>query len=270
MERHPNSADSQMHRKLLNMDWMRRASAFLNLGQPLPTGLERLEVISSTQKVLQWLEVHVPSDPPTLANEEENCEDKEQSHEILEEDITSSVPSDMWEDRSETQESRHMSEVYSDQEVFQWEEPKSTAATGEAISKLQSTSPDLAGSTDTKDEPATFPTQASQQRGEVRGTTPTSTGHAPSASSWKVPLVQAGASLVPSEPPGDRSPSLTSSHTTAPQQRQSLLRRVLRAVCRVFFGTHQPQEQEQQCPDPSARQVPGDGCSKPEQRPQRE
>ncbi|XP_053832432.1 uncharacterized protein LOC128806693 [Vidua macroura] len=275
MESRAKNASSQTHRPLLSLDWMRQGTTIRSLGQPLPTGLEGLEAISSKQKVLQWLEVHVPSDPETLAKEDEDCEnkiDKEQSHEILEEDITSPVPSDMWEDGSHSHESRDMSEVYSDQELFQREEDESTAAKGEAISKVQSTSPALAGSMDTKDEPSMFPTRASQQQGEAGRATPTSTGHAPSASSWKVPLVpgvQAGACLLPSQSPGDRS-SLTASHATVQQQRQSLFRRALRAVCRAFLGTHRPREQEQQCPAPSARQVPGDGCSEPQQCPLRE
>ncbi|CAN8209270.1 unnamed protein product [Coccothraustes coccothraustes] len=144
MENHVKNATSQRHRKLLSLDWMRQGNAFLNPGQPLPTGLERLEAILSTQMVLQWLEVYVPSDPQTFANEEEDCEnkiDKEQSHEVLEEDITSPVPSDIWEECSQCQDSQDTSEMYSDQELFQQEEDKSTTATGEAISKLQSTSP---------------------------------------------------------------------------------------------------------------------------------
>ncbi|KAL9851217.1 uncharacterized protein GJ701_004170 [Geothlypis trichas] len=265
MESHVKNAKSQMHRKLGN--------ASLNLGQPLPTGLERLEVISSKQKVLQWLEVYVPSDPQTLANEEEDCEnkiDKEQTHEILEEDITSPVPSDMWEECSQCHESQDISEVYSDQELFQEEEDKSTAGTGEAICKLQSTSHGLAGSMDNKDEPAMFPARASQQRGATSGTMPTSTGHAPSTSSSFMPGGQAGACMLPSQPPGDRSPLLTTSHAAVQQQRQSLFRRAFRAACRVFLHTHRPREQEQQCPAPSARQVPGDSCSEPQQRPLRE
>ncbi|XP_068045292.1 uncharacterized protein [Anomalospiza imberbis] len=191
MESHAKNANSQMHRTLLSLDWMRQGNTILTFGQPLPTGLEGLEAISSMQKVLQWLEVHVPSNPETLAKEDEDCEnkiDKEPSHEILEEDITSPVPSDTWEDHSQSQEPRDISEVYSDEELFQREEDESTAATGEAISKLQSTSPALAGSMDTKDEPIMSPVRASQQQGEAGRTTPTSTGHAPSAFSWKVPL----------------------------------------------------------------------------------
>lgn len=250
MENQARNASSQRHRTLLSLDWMCQGNTSRNRGQPSPTGLEGLEAISSLQKVLEWLEVHVPNDPEALAKVDEDYEnetDNEQLHEILEEDITSPVPSDIWEDYSQRQESQDMSEVYSDQELFQRED-ESTAARGEAISKLQSTSPALFGPMDTKDEPAMSPTQVSQQRGETGHTTPTSTGHEQSVSPWKVPLVpglQAGACLSPSQSPGDRSPSLTASHTTVQQQRQSLFRRAVRAVCRVFLGTHHPQEQEQ-------------------------
>lgn len=226
--------------------------------------------------MLQWLETHVPSEPETLAKEDtdwENNIDKEMSHEILEEDISCSVPSEMWEDSNESQEFRDMSEAYSDQELFQQEEDEGTAVAGKAISELQSTSPALAGPMNTKDEPATAPSQASPQRGQAGGTTPISTGHAPSAPSWQVPSVpgvQAGACLLPSQPLGGRSPSSTAIHTPVQLQRQSLFRRALGAVCRVFLGTHSPREQEQQCPAPSARQVPGDSHSEPQQHPLRE
>ncbi|XP_023782086.1 uncharacterized protein LOC111928856 isoform X2 [Cyanistes caeruleus] len=262
-----------MHKKLPGLDWMRQGNAFLKRGQPLPKGLEGLEAISSMQKVLHWLEVHVPSNPEPLAEEDEDCGnkiDKEQSHEILEEDIPCPVPSEKWEDSSQSQESQAMLEEYSDQELFQGEEDESRAATGEAFSKLQSTSPALTGPMDTKDEPAMSPGPAPQQRGKAGSITPTSTGQAPSAPSWKVPSVpgvQAEACLMSTQPSGDRSPSLTATHAPEQLQRQSLFRRALRAVCRAFLGTHRPREQEQQCPAPSTWQVPGDGCSEPQQCP---
>ena len=129
-------------------------SAYLSLEPPSPTGLEELETISSLQKVWQWLEVHVPSDPGTLAKEDEDCEnktDKEQSREILEEDTTCPVPPDMWEDSYPSQ---YVSEEYSDQDLFQREEDENKAAALKAVSKLQSISPALAGSWSTKSEAA--------------------------------------------------------------------------------------------------------------------
>lgn len=105
-----------------------------------------------------------------------------------------------------------------------------------------------------------------QHSGQLSATTPTSTGHAPSTPSWEEPPVQAGAGLKSTKLLCDRSPPLS----LAPWQQQSLFRRALRAVCRAFLGTHRPRQQEQHCPAPSTRQVPGDGCSEPQQRPQRE
>ncbi|RMC13512.1 hypothetical protein DUI87_08588 [Hirundo rustica rustica] len=121
-----------------------REKAFLNLGQPLPTGLQELEAFSSTQKVLWWLETHVPSDPGSLAKEDEdwgNKTDKEQTQGILEEDITRPVSSKGREDRSQKQESQAMSKEDSGQEVFQGQEDENPAARGleelEAFSSTQ-------------------------------------------------------------------------------------------------------------------------------------
>ncbi|RMB92133.1 hypothetical protein DUI87_31663 [Hirundo rustica rustica] len=72
-------------------------------------GLEELEAFSSTQKVLWWLETHVPSDSGSLAKEDEdwgNKVDKEHAQEILEEDSTGPVSSERQEDSSQKQESR--------------------------------------------------------------------------------------------------------------------------------------------------------------------
>ncbi|RMC16361.1 hypothetical protein DUI87_06688 [Hirundo rustica rustica] len=212
---------------------------FLNLGQVLPRGLEELEAFSSTQKVLWWLKSHVPSDAGSLAKEDEdwgNKVDKGQSHEILEEDITRAVSSERQEDRRQKQESQAMSKEESGQEVFQGQEDEKPAARGEGISTVQSTSPALAASMDTKDEAAMSPSGA-------------------------------GACLLPSQAPADRSPSLAAAPGPQQPQPQSLFRRALRAVRRAFLGTCHPRRRLQQCPAASARQGPGDGCSEPQQCP---
>ncbi|RMC13528.1 hypothetical protein DUI87_08616 [Hirundo rustica rustica] len=183
----------------------------------LPKGLEELEAFSSTQKVLWWLETHVPSDPGSLAKEDEdwgNKTDKEQTQGILEEDITRPVSSKGREERSQKQESQAMSKEDSGQEVFQGQEDENPAARGEGISKLQSTSPALAASMDTKDEAAMSPSGA-------------------------------GACLLPSEAPGDRSPSLPATPGPQQPQPQSLFRRALRAVRRAFLGTCRPRRRQQ-------------------------
>ncbi|RMC13661.1 hypothetical protein DUI87_08738 [Hirundo rustica rustica] len=212
---------------------------YLNLGQPLPTGLEELEAFSSTQKVLWWLESHVPSDPGSLAKEDEvwgNKVEKEQTQEILEENITRPESSERREDTSQKQESQATAKEDSGQEVVQGQEAEEPAARGEGSSKLQSTSPALAASMDTQEKAATSPSGA-------------------------------GACLLLSKAPGDRSPSLAAAHGPQQPQRQSLLRRALRAVRRAFLGTCRPRRRRQQCPAASARQVPGDGCSEPQQCP---
>ncbi|RMB92132.1 hypothetical protein DUI87_31662 [Hirundo rustica rustica] len=212
---------------------------FLKLGQPLPTGLEELEAFSSTQKVLWWLETHVPSDSGSLAKEDEdwgNKVDKEHAQEILEEDSTGPVSSERQEDSSQKQESRDTAKEDSGQEMFQRQENEKPAARGEGISKLQNTSPALAASMDTKDKAGTSPGGA-------------------------------GACLLPSEPPGDRSPSLAATHAPEQPQPQSLFRRALRAVRRAFLGSCHPRRRQHPCPAPSARQGPGDGCSEPQQCP---
>ncbi|XP_056345823.1 uncharacterized protein LOC130252366 [Oenanthe melanoleuca] len=255
MENRVRSAGPQ---GLPRLDWTHQDRAFLNLQQPSPTGLEGLEAVSSVQKVLQWLEVYVPSDPGTLAKEDEDSEnktDKGQFREILEEDM----PSDTYEDRSGSQ---GVSEDFSDQELFQWEQDENKAAKGKRIS------PPLAASRHTKDKPA----MSSRYQREIASvTTATSVSQAASAPTWEtapVPRVQRRAHLQPSHPPADRSPPLTATHSPVQQQRPSLLRRALRAVCRVFLGTRRPREQ--QSPAPSARQLPGEGCSEHQQRPLRE
>ncbi|RMC12084.1 hypothetical protein DUI87_11219 [Hirundo rustica rustica] len=216
-----------------------RGRTFLNLGQPLPTGLQELEAFSSTQKVLWWLESHVPSHPGSLAKEDEDWGTKvgkEQTQEILEEDVTRPVPSVRRQDRSQKQESQATAKEDSGQEGFQGQEDEKAAARGEGISKLHSTSPALAASMDTKDKTAMSPSGA-------------------------------GACLLPSEAPGDRSPSLPATPGPQQPQPQSLFRRALRAVRRAFLGTCRPRRRQQQCPAASARQVPGDGCSEPQQCP---
>ncbi|RMC13671.1 hypothetical protein DUI87_08748 [Hirundo rustica rustica] len=217
-----------------------REKIYLNLGKPLPTGLEELEAFSSTQKVLWWLESHVPSDPGSLAKEDEvwgNKVEKEQTQEILEENITHPVSSERREDTSQKQESQDTAKEDSGQEVVQGHEAEEPAARGEGSSKLQSTSPALAASMDTQEKAATSPSGA-------------------------------GACLLPSEAPGDRPPSLAAAPGPQQLQRQSLLRRALRAVRRTFLGTCRPRRRrQQQCPAASARQVPGDGCSEPQQCP---
>ncbi|RMB88470.1 hypothetical protein DUI87_35155 [Hirundo rustica rustica] len=123
-------------------------------------GLEELEAFSSTQKVLWWLETHVPNDSGSLAKEDEdwgNKVDKEHAQEMLEEDSTGPVSSERREDRSQKQESRDTAKEDSGQEMFQRQENEKPAARGEGISKLQSTSPALAASMDTKDKAGTSP-----------------------------------------------------------------------------------------------------------------
>ncbi|RMB88969.1 hypothetical protein DUI87_34677 [Hirundo rustica rustica] len=204
-------APEQTQRHSLFGRALRAEKTFLNRGQPLPRGLQELEASSSTQKVLWWLETHVPNDSRSLATEDEgwgNKVGKEQTQEILEEDMARAVSSERQEDRSQHQESQAMSKEDSGQEVFQGQEDEKAAARGEGISKLQSTSPALAASTDPKDKAAMCASGA-------------------------------GACLLPSQAPGDTSPSLAATHAPEQTQRHSLFGRALRAE-KTFLNRGQP------------------------------